>query len=655
MQRKRPASRLRSGFAGPLLLLLLPFFVIGIVAIPYIASRSLIATAPVPALAATRPPLVEAAPAARVDVFEPYPSPIILPRNGVPLGSLRDALSNKLAHWWFRAAERTSVAAQPEDALTTCAAVDLVPSTPFPVCLPFLPLGLDDHCVAYAFHDAVSFEFELLLLHLGCEVHYFGSSPGVPTGIVAHRSVARPALAEIMASLGHGHVAVLRASCADECAAALLQASGAVGVIYIEPSSPASELALNDAVVALVGDRGGFALWFVQPLGARTLACFVNQRMSALLVEAAARQARARAHAGTILYLGSPGTSSSYGAKDHRGDKLTQSLTLLNTHYNARARNDVLVLYTLDRPFTREHQRALAALHPPGCVRFRPLAGAWWSPPPHVDVRTHKAWRRPAFSVGYRSMCRFFAVLIWDYLDALGYAFVWRLDDDSFIHSRVEPPDVFAHMRTRGCNYGFRVGTYDNNDRDDFFVFVDKYLADNGALAGSHGNFSDGTKSRRTRDVGPDYYTNFFLARVGFFRESRVRAFLDHVDRSGHIFYKRWGDLPIQSVTVHLFSHPEQICYLDQFTYEHISLQGGSCPSSGIMQRGALVGDAEWTALVDAKWAALNCEACGGAEKGSFRNDKYFGPLWSTTANLKRFDGADPGTVRGMLWPRMRP
>ena len=60
------------------------------------------------------------------------------------------------------------------------------------------------------------------------------------------------------------------------------------------------------------------------------------------------------------------------------------------------------------------------------------------------------------FSAGYRYMIRFYAVTIWRTLRRLGYEWVMRMDDDSFILSPVHY-NIFDDMRARNLLYGYRI------------------------------------------------------------------------------------------------------------------------------------------------------------------------------------------------------
>lgn len=84
-------------------------------------------------------------------------------------------------------------------------------------------------------------------------------------------------------------------------------------------------------------------------------------------------------------------------------------------------------------------------------MRFCLLTAATgWGPPPWLPiVPTMK------FSPGYRFMIRFYAITIWSTLERLGYEWVMRMDDDSFVLSSINY-NIFGDMRQNGLYYGYR-------------------------------------------------------------------------------------------------------------------------------------------------------------------------------------------------------
>jgi hypothetical protein len=66
-----------------------------------------------------------------------------------------------------------------------------------------------------------------------------------------------------------------------------------------------------------------------------------------------------------------------------------------------------------------------------------------------------------------------------------------------------------------------------------------------------------------------NFYNNWHIARVGFFTSQRVTHFLDAVIATNAIVTHRWGDSTIQAYSVRLFSHPDKLFQVQNFTYIH--------------------------------------------------------------------------------------
>ena len=164
---------------------------------------------------------------------------------------------------------------------------------------------------------------------------------------------------------------------------------------------------------------------------------------------------RTRQHSNTdvIVYLAQFGKyHSSYGAQhDAKQEsitglsKLNKSIELLYTNYlNQFPSCDVIIFHDpSDCP--DENMKADLQRNRPR-LTFRKLDGQWWTLPHGLRQADRIFWNRPAFSVGYRHMMRWFATLIWPYLAAEGYTHVMRMDDDSYIHTAIRY-NLFDFMR----------------------------------------------------------------------------------------------------------------------------------------------------------------------------------------------------------------
>jgi hypothetical protein len=65
------------------------------------------------------------------------------------------------------------------------------------------------------------------------------------------------------------------------------------------------------------------------------------------------------------------------------------------------------------------------------------------------------------------------------------------------------------------------------------------------------------------------FYNNFFVADLNFFTRPDVAEFLDFIDRQGHIYRRRLGDLMIHSMAAYWFAENREIYRFLDFTYEH--------------------------------------------------------------------------------------
>ena len=233
---------------------------------------------------------------------------------------------------------------------------------------------------------------------------------------------------------------------------------------------------------------------------------------------------------GVIVYLTKSGRHSSYGRDSLV--LLRRSLGLLFDNYNRQQRDDVLLMH-----FGDVDQADQASVLPvcQGTCQWLALPPAVRTVPPHLPARAR--WVQPfRFSVGYRHMIRLFAIELWDIVAVRGYEFVMRLDEDSLLLSPVQY-NIFEYMRQRGLLYGYRLASYERGHGNEFHRRVRRYLMEHGiephwllqsCIARKLSNFS-------FENCGDIYgfYNNFFVTHVPFWREGRVRKFLDWVNATG--------------------------------------------------------------------------------------------------------------------------
>lgn len=95
-------------------------------------------------------------------------------------------------------------------------------------------------------------------------------------------------------------------------------------------------------------------------------------------------------------------------------------------------------------------------------------------------------------------MIRFYAITIWSTLEKLGYEWVMRMDDDSFVLSPIDY-NIFGDMRQKGLYYGYRTLS-----RECPVIFGDFVDAFTGHAHWSEDQNIDHPEERGALDYSPD-------------------------------------------------------------------------------------------------------------------------------------------------------
>jgi hypothetical protein len=252
---------------------------------------------------------------------------------------------------------------------------------------------------------------------------------------------------------------------------------------------------------------------------------------------------------------------------------LLRSLQLLHEHYlsvdNHMDNTNLFLFHTGDFNATDVEWIEDNIFHTRGFVRLVDLSGSrFWARPEsnRNDIPEIHWYVYPRFSEGYRRMIHWYAIDIWDFFawynerhENCQYQYLFRLDEDSYLHSAISY-DVFDFMKNNGYVYGFRMCSYE-------LMYTQRMSRLwNKSRAATSSNFVP----RRALDLEMcGFYNNFFMADMAFFRSAPVQRFLRFIDREGHIYRRRFGDLMIHSMAIYWFADPSQIHRFLDFSYEH--------------------------------------------------------------------------------------
>ena len=160
---------------------------------------------------------------------------------------------------------------------------------------------------------------------------------------------------------------------------------------------------------------------------------------------------------------------------------------------------------------------------------------------------------------GYKYMCKFFALDLYDHLQ--GFDYYMRCDSDCFVKRLGY--DLLQWAEDARVHYGFALRKLEAHGptKRAMPIWTQKYLTRCG--------LEPTALMDRPLNVAFNFYNNWHIGRVAFFRRPDVRHFLEAVNSSGHILQDRWGDSTIQAYAVRLFMHPRHVLQVPNFSYVH--------------------------------------------------------------------------------------
>jgi hypothetical protein len=305
-----------------------------------------------------------------------------------------------------------------------------------------------------------------------------------------------------------------------------------------------------------------------------------------------------------IVYLAQNTSKDSQYGRDSRS-MLEKSLDLLYKNYNNRFKHDILIFHEGD--FTQKDQKEVIRdrkeinffrIHfkTPGFLNEKEIPKLW------------PAGNEAGFGMGHRHMIRFYAVQLFDILNDLGYDWFFRMDDDSFIHSRINY-NLFEFMEQGGYEYGYRVDVNEKNRAS--LGFGETVLGYLKAEKIRPEHFYEHLVPTTIRDLvmnllksllmiiihkkrfilSPSiqydlwgYYNNFFITKIDFWKSQKVQAFIHYFDRIGGWYKYRWNDLIFQSAAVQIFMPKEKVYKFTDWTYEHATVKGKELKYGGIYE-----------------------------------------------------------------------
>lgn len=310
-----------------------------------------------------------------------------------------------------------------------------------------------------------------------------------------------------------------------------------------------------------------------------------------------------------IIYLAQNTPKDHQYGRDSRS-MLERSLDLLFKNYNNQFGQDVLIFHEGDFDVRSQEEIKKGRNE----IRFHKIK---FEIPDFLDPDEIPEKWDGLFGMGHRHMIRFYAVQIFDILRNLGYDWFFRMDDDSFIHSKIDY-DLFLFMENNQFEYGYRVDikepertsfgfsemilAYLKAERIKPYAFLENFDPSNKVNTDYYGlkgkikkqiasviNWLSQKVNHDLNNWPPPtewnrwgFYNNFFITKIDFWQRPDVQSLIRHFDRTGGIYKYRWNDLIFQTAVIQIFLPTTKVHKFTDWTYEHATIKNGKLDWGGI-------------------------------------------------------------------------
>lgn len=160
---------------------------------------------------------------------------------------------------------------------------------------------------------------------------------------------------------------------------------------------------------------------------------------------------------------------------------------------------------------------------------------------------------------GYKYMCKFFAIDMYDFLQPFDY--YMRVDSDCYLTDLSY--DIFAWAENKQIQYAFAMRKLEAHGptKASLPPWIQQYQ--------EKCSIEPRSLMKEPLSTCFNFYNNWHMGSVSFFRRPDVYHFLYAVNQSGYILKDRWGDSTIQAYGVRLFADPVRLLQVPNFTYIH--------------------------------------------------------------------------------------
>lgn len=239
-------------------------------------------------------------------------------------------------------------------------------------------------------------------------------------------------------------------------------------------------------------------------------------------------------------------------------------LKLLDVNLSDNFTTPLLIMYSSYTPQDRLKQLAKSARRQMMFVDFSVIFTLY--PPGFDRCRTRTTyWRRGKWN--YHQMIRFWFKILFELPLFKQYEYIMRLDDDSLVQGVWI--NVFEEMRKKRAVY------FANDEDVDLETSLPgmmrlpytalKYAISNNITIKQPQLVVRGFADNHILN----YFNNFEVIKLEFFRRKDVWKWIEEVDRTNGIFKYRWGDAPLRYITLAMFAEADEVLHRSRYNLSY--------------------------------------------------------------------------------------
>ncbi|PQE31068.1 hypothetical protein CJF32_00006101 [Rutstroemia sp. NJR-2017a WRK4] len=229
-----------------------------------------------------------------------------------------------------------------------------------------------------------------------------------------------------------------------------------------------------------------------------------------------------------------------------------------------------------DEPFSEEFKEGTRNLTAAKCY-YEVVPKEHWSLPEWIDearfmnsleylgtIGVGKGWM-----VSYHHMCRWNSGFFYRHPALADYEWYWRVEPDVHYFCDINY-DIFRFMRDNNLKYGFNMNILDDaRSFPSLWSRTLSFMRAHPQLLHPSANLTWLLDSETHSYNNCQYFSNFEIGSLAFWRGAGPSAYFDWLDRAGGFYYERFGDAPVHTLSVGLFAERRDVWYFADVGYMH--------------------------------------------------------------------------------------